>query len=131
MNAFACNKYKARRTERAGMSFASKAEGKLFDHLTLLQKAGELRELRSQVSVYLTAARIQYIADFQYFDVRAGQITWAEMKGFETPEWRLKRRLWAAGYGPGTLRVFKMGRADVMLVETIKPKSIIEKPGDL
>ncbi len=109
-----------KKTSRAGYSFASRAEGELFDYLKLLEAAGELRDIQPQDNVHLTEARILYIADFKAFDVKQNRDVWYEFKGFETDVWRIKRRLWKH-YGPGPLRVF-MKNSVIYLKEEIIPK---------
>lgn len=111
-------KYRNKRTKISGRSFASRFEGDLFLMLEHLQKIGEIRDLKCQVSCYLTDARILYKPDFSF--VRDGQTVFAEAKGFETAVWRIKRRLWKH-YGDGVLEVYKQGRSGPFLSETITP----------
>jgi hypothetical protein len=99
-------KYDAQRMYHAGYSFASRGESECFSMLRLLERAGKIRNLRTQITVYLTRARIAYKPDFQFEDLELNETVFGEYKGFETPEWRLKRRLWIS-YGPGRLRVYK------------------------
>lgn len=113
------SKYGAKPTKHAGYSFASKGEAGCFDMLSLLEKAGKIRDIKTQVTVYLTRARIIYKPDFQFEDLDLSETVYAEYKGFETPEWRIKRRLWMH-YGPGRLRIYK-GRMN--LVEEIIPET--------
>lgn len=94
--------------KRSG-GFASKLEEALFNHLYLLERAGEISEIQCQDHIYLTEARILYIPDFK-FKNKDGAYEWAESKGLETDVWRIKRRLWLH-YGPGKLTVYK-GSAD-------------------
>jgi hypothetical protein len=111
------NKFGAKRSERMGMSFASAQEAALYEMLRLRELAGEISDLCAQVSVYLSEARILYKPDFSF--IERGERAWAEQKGFETPSWRIKRRLWAF-YGPGELRVYK-GNPPT-LAEVITPR---------
>lgn len=120
------NKYHAVKTSLDGYSFASKGESDLYCQLKLEEKAGLISDIQVQDHVYLTAARILYIADFKYFNIETQQHEWSEFKGLELPEWRIKRRLWLAGYGPGALRVFKKNGQRLILAETLTPK-ITEK----
>lgn len=120
------SKYGSQKVSVAGRSFGSKLEKDLFIELMLEEKGGLLKNLRQQVSVYLTNARIQYIADFSAevaIGVDAGQVVYYEAKGFETPVWRIKRRLWIH-YGPGILLVYKRQgmKGGLTLTETLKPK---------
>lgn len=116
------NKFGAIRDTRAGRSFASKGEAQLYDYLIVKQRAKEISDLKCQVSVYLTNARILYIPDFSYLEY--GEKVWAEFKGFETAIWRIKRRLWKH-YGPGRLEVYTKGRIGIMFKEVLNgPASI-------
>lgn len=118
---FKKHKYNAVRTKHAGYSFASKAESTLFDYLKVLERCGEIKNIQCQDHVKLTKAEILLIPDFKFFDVKSEKTVWAEMKGFETPEWRIKRRLWKF-YGPGELQVYKAPGGKILLTETIIPK---------
>lgn len=103
------HKYGAKKVEHhAGYSFGSKLEAAVYNILYLLQKAGEIKEIQVQDSVYLTDAEILYKPDFRV-TCPDGFVYWVEAKGFETPEWRIKRRLWMK-YGPGELQIW-MGSA--------------------
>lgn len=115
-------KFGAVRTEVAGRSFASKGEAACYEYLNLLHKDGQIGTIMSQVHVRLSAAQIVYVADFSFWCNQAKCQVWAEYKGFETPEWRLKRRLWKF-YGPGPLRIYKGSRLRMKLTEEIIPES--------
>lgn len=99
-----------------GISFASKAEAALYQVLKLRESQGEIEDIKCQVQVYLTEAKILYKPDFSY--TKNGKTIWAEFKGFETAVWRIKRRLWKH-YGPGPLEVYKGSSKNVFLFETI------------
>lgn len=118
------NKFKAKREERSGRSFASKAEACLFDYLTALHKDGQLILVACQEQIKLTKANIVYIPDFTIEE--NGQKIWCEMKGFETDVWRLKKRLWEH-YGPGELRIYRAkylkNGPSIVLTETIHSKA--------
>ena len=115
---------KVKKVSRAGYSFASKAEARLFDYLKLREKAGEISDLKTQPQVYLTKARILFKPDFSFTE--NGKTVYAEMKGFETAIWRIKRRLWKAGYGPGRLQVFRPRKHDVWMSDEIIPLEEIQ-----
>jgi len=105
-----------------GESYASGLERDLGLYLHGLVRLGELSDLKRQVNVHLTAARILMIPDFSAVDVKTGETIYFEAKGFPTDVWRLKRRLWKAGYGPGMLRVFKRSGKTIRLDEEIIPR---------
>jgi hypothetical protein len=91
-------KYGNRKTVVDGITFDSLKEAKRWDYLTLLQRAGELSELRRQVRIpcIVNGALIcTYIADFVYRDKDGVEIT-EDAKGFKTDIYRLKKKLVAA-----------------------------------
>lgn len=116
----AFNKFGNKRVSHAGYSFASKLEAEVFDLLKLREKAGEIRDVKCQVQVYLTDAKIVYKPDFKFFNIGKDRDEWGEAKGLETPEWRIKRKLWLH-YGPGPLLVYKRN-GTIFLAEEIIPK---------
>lgn len=114
------SKYKAQKTIHKGYSFASKGEANCFDMLTLLEKAGEIKILQLQPQVHLTLARILYKPDFKILDIKLNQEVYCEFKGFETSEWKIKKRLWEY-YGPALLRVYRSRGNRIVLTEEVKP----------
>lgn len=116
------SKYGNKKVKVPGMTFDSKGEASLYGLLEMRQKAGEITNLRSQVKVYLTRARIMYIADFAHDDPATGETSYSEYKGFETSDWRIKRRLWKF-YGPAPLHIYKSLCGHPALHETIVPKT--------
>lgn len=120
------NKYGAIKQDRDGYTFASKSEAALYDVLKEEVRAGLWLELHCQVSVYLTAARIQYIADFKTV-APDGKETYHEQKGYETNSWRIKRRLWKF-YGPADLVVYNYDhkKKEVIFKERLVPRCQLE-----
>lgn len=112
---------KIQRTHYAGRSFASALEADLYGYLLLLQRQGEVTDVRCQPHVFLTEARIEMIPDFVVLDTRLEEDIYYEAKGFETDIYRLKRKLWTV-YGPGRLRVFKGRAGRLKMVEEIRPQ---------
>lgn len=117
-------KFKNKITELGGYSFASKGEANLYNYLYLRFLEGDISDLQVQCNVYLTDARILYIADFSAIDSKTKERVYYEFKGFETAVWRIKRRLWKH-YGPGVLYVYKGRGENVFLFEELIPT---EKP---
>lgn len=113
------SKYGAKRTDLDGYSFASKLEASVYGLLKLRQKAGELWEIQVQDHIYLSEARILYVADFRATVVKTGKAIWIEAKGIETPAYKIKLKLWRA-YGPGDLEIFKGTHIRPILVETVR-----------
>lgn len=117
------HKYGARRTPcRAGHQHASKAEAERCDQLQLLLRADKIAELEQQPRFPLMVPDIvtddgachagdnitdlgTYIADFRYRERLVGMSGYRgtpiveDVKGFDTPASRLRRRLAEALYG--------------------------------
>lgn len=91
-------KYHNRKTELDGITFDSQAEARRYRELQSLQKAGEIRWFSRQPS-FLLPGDIRYRPDFIVCG-RQGEIYVEDVKGFETPEFKLKRKLWDATF-PG------------------------------
>jgi hypothetical protein len=113
-------KYNAKRVSHAGYSFASKLESGLFDLLKLFEASQRIKDIKVQQTIYLTEARIRYIADFSVFDLERNELVFWEAKGVETPEWRLKLKLYKV-YGPAPLNIF---RGHEIPIELVIPKPI-------
>lgn len=117
------NKFGAKRTIHHGRSFASKLEAALYDQLLLLEKAGEIREIRCQHHTYLTRSRINYIADFSAFEFKRACTVFYEAKGYSTPVWQLKLKLWRF-YGDGPLQIWGGSYNRLILLEEVIPSEI-------
>lgn len=95
-------KYGNTKVEDGGLKFDSKAEHKRWQYLVMLQRAGEIRDLRMQVPFELIPAQVSpsgkkerptvYLADFVYLTKEGGRVV-EDVKGAVTPEFRLKRKL--------------------------------------
>jgi hypothetical protein len=113
------HKYGAKATVVDGIRFASQKEARRYQELKLLEKAGEIWELELQprfplrvpsTSGYLMrAARAlteggsfvigEYRADFKYWDASTEPYVVEDVKGFDTPLSKWKRRHVQAQYG--------------------------------
>lgn len=98
---------------RLGVLYDSKLEAKYAEQLDLLRHAlrthDRVAEVRRQVSVPLEvngALICRYRCDFEviYAD---GRVEWHEVKGYDTPEWRIKEKLVRALYPGQTLKVIR------------------------
>lgn len=98
------NKYGNKKTK----GYDSKKESKRAGELKLLEKAGEIRELKEQVSFELQPRfqtkkgniirPITYIADFKYFDCEKDCWVVEDVKGFKTDHYRIKAKLFQFKY---------------------------------
>lgn len=96
------SKYRNRKTVVDGITFDSAIEARRYSVLKMLSMAGDISDLRLQPSYNLEAhgAKIcAYRADFEYRDCITGEAITEDVKGFETPEFKLKRKLFEAQYG--------------------------------
>ncbi len=114
------NKYGRTKVKKLGYTFDSKLESAVHDILLLREKAGEIRNIKQQVNVHLTAARILYKPDFSYELVETGETEYVEAKGMVTPVYAIKRRLWIH-YGAGKLYIYKGSHTKPYLDEIIIP----------
>jgi len=87
------NKYRAKRTwsEMCQRTFDSKAEARRGEELALLERAGEISDLRYQVRFVLSKApKVTITVDFAYLE--NGERVFEDAKGMgETREFRVKR----------------------------------------
>lgn len=109
------------KVKKLGYSFDSKLESAVHDLLLLRERAGEIKNIKQQVNIHLTLAKILYQVDFSHEDCKTGQEEYTEAKGFETAVYRIKRRLWL-WYGPGKLTVYKGSYSKPFIDEVIIPK---------
>jgi hypothetical protein len=98
-------KYKAIRTTVDGINFASKKEAHVYKQLKLREKAGELSDLKCQVTFPLVVGGVKvtsYRADFTYNDSN-GKLRVVDAKGMRsgTPYdmFRLKAKLMLVLHG--------------------------------
>lgn len=112
------SKYGAKKVEYNGMVFDSKRECRRYQELEILERIGEISELRTQVKFVLIPAQrepdtvgkrggiikgnliereISYIADFVY--VENDKTVVEDAKGMRTPEYIMKRKMMLYFYG--------------------------------
>ena len=118
------SKYGARKTVVDGITFDSKKEANRYRELKLLERAGEICNLRLQVPFELIPAQyeetgevytkgknkgepkrgkciekaVTYIADFVYYNSDATVRTVEDVKGMRTPAYIIKRKLFRWRY---------------------------------
>jgi hypothetical protein len=81
------SKYKNKPTN----GYASKAEAAYAQHLEFMKRAGKVLDWLEQVPIKLPG-KIRYVCDFLVF-YADGTTRFVEIKGFEAPTWKLKRKL--------------------------------------
>ena len=101
-----------------GMTFDSRKEYHRWRELSLLERAGKITELQRQVKYVLIPTQYEpyttnnngtlkrgkvierecsYVADFVY--TQYGEVVVEDVKGFKTPEYKIKRKLMLAVHG--------------------------------
>ena len=115
------HKFGATRVKTPGQTFDSKLEHAVYQILLLRERAGEIRNIRSQVTLRLTEAKIGYRCDFTFEDCVTGATVACEAKGdYPNSIWDLKKRLYKF-YGPFKLEIWKGSHTTPQLVEVITP----------
>lgn len=112
-------KYNAKPTVVDGRRFASQAEADYSVILNLLVSAGEASDLQYQPRIQLTKY-VAYIPDFSYILKEDGKRWFLDVKGYETPEFNIKKRLWKQ-FGPGPLLIVQKCAAGFKTKEVVRP----------
>lgn len=112
----ASHKYGAKHAVIDGHRFDSQAEAKRYAELRLMEREGLLHSIRLQPRFVLqesfkdtSGARyraIEYRADFQYTET-SGRVIVEDVKGVDTPVWKLKEKLFRKRYPQVELRVVR------------------------
>lgn len=95
------SKFGNRKTVFNGITFDSAVEARRYRVLQMLLDAGDITDLKLQPSYRLEAHGAPictYRADFAYRDAVSGEDITEDVKGFQTPEFKLKRKLFEAQY---------------------------------
>jgi len=90
------HKFKAIRCEEDDIKFPSKKERRRYQELKLLKQGGEVLFFIMQTPFHLPG-KIVYRSDFMVF-WENGNVTIEDVKGFETPEFKMKRKLLEESY---------------------------------
>lgn len=112
------NKYNRTKVTWKGRSFDSKLEAAVAVILQDMENKGDISDLQYQAEVKLTRAGITYKPDFRF--MRDGVQWFAEAKGFDSPTWPIKKRLWKH-YGPAPLEIWKGTYQRPVLKEVVNP----------
>lgn len=105
-------KYNNKKTQVDMYVFDSVLEAKRYKQLALLERAGEISNLRLQVPFLLqdsfrkngkTYRKIEYIADFVYEE--KGQTIVEDTKGMKTDVFKIKQKLFEYKYPKLTLKI--------------------------
>lgn len=94
-------KYGNKRVTVDGINFASQREAKRYGELKLLERAGQIQNLQLQPRFPLKVFGqlvTTYVGDFQYLETNGGVVV-EDSKGFKTPEYKIKAKLFQAVVG--------------------------------
>ncbi len=102
------NKYHNTKIEWNGIKFDSVKEYNRYFELKLMEKNGDIKALKRQVSFCLipsykltngkTEKAVEYIADFTY-TTKDGRYIVEDVKGYRTKEYKLKRKMMLDQWG--------------------------------
>lgn len=109
------NKFHAKPTTLDGHRFASKAESRRYTTLKLMERAGEIKDLKLQPTFELQPAfqkdgikyqAIKYVADFSYFDNHHKKTVIEDVKSpaTKTPVYRLKQKMFEYKFASRTIK---------------------------
>lgn len=110
------SKYRAVKTTIDGITFDSKSEAKRYVKLKKMEKEGLIKNLELQPEYLIQPAfkkngksyrKISYRADFKYFDIKENKWVVEDVKGMETPEFKLKHKLFEYKFEDLELSVVK------------------------
>ena len=102
------SKYGAKKVTIDGITFDSKAEGRYYEHLQKLKKTGVVEDFEMQ-KVFTLLDRfahphtgrivraVTYRADFEVY-YTDGRVEVVDIKGFMTPEFRIKAKMFMFRY---------------------------------
>lgn len=102
-------KYNNKKCTYKGMKFDSIGERDWYKTLELLELAGEISELKTQVKFPIVINNVKvcsYIADYTYKD-KQGKYIVEDFKGVQTSIFKLKKKLMKAVHGIDVLLTFK------------------------
>lgn len=104
------SKYGARKKEYNGTVYASAFEAKYAAQLDWRKKARDIKDWKSQITFNLTVNKTlicKYIIDFVIIH-NDDSTEYIETKGFETRDWKIKRKLFKALYSQLNYKVVKI-----------------------
>lgn len=115
-------KYKAIKVKINGITFDSKAERSYYLELLKLQKSNLIESFELQPKIRLTLSEILYKPDFKV-TYKNGKVEYVDVKGFQTPVFKLKKKLWK-NYGLGTLVLVELKGSRFVEIERIETVGI-------
>ena len=96
------SKYRNEPVEIDGIRFVSRMEGRRYEQLRDMQKAGAIRNLRLQTSYKFVVNGVlvcRYRPDFEYDEVATGEHVVEDVKGYRNHVYAIKAQLMLACHG--------------------------------
>lgn len=134
------SKYGNKKVVIDGHTFDSKAEAKYYEQLKWLKQAKQIKDFKLQPRFLLlesykkngkTVRKTEYVADFEITNLD-GSIEIVDVKGVETPVFKLKKKLFEFRYDH-SLKVVTLhetyGWIELEKLQKLKKKSKKVKPG--
>jgi hypothetical protein len=112
------NKFKAIRTR----GFSSKLEAAGYDLLKMREMAGEIKDIKCQQAVTLIERNghsIRWKIDFSFWHIPTDQLEYAEIKGVETEDYKIKLKLYKMD-PPAPLTIYKGTYQRLYIVERVE-----------
>ena len=91
------SKYNNQKTTIDSITFDSKAEARRYGELQILQKSGEIKGFGRQPSFVIDDSGSRYRPDFIVCG-KNNELWVEDVKGMETPVFKLKKRRWEENY---------------------------------
>lgn len=121
------NKFGARKTLCSqGHPHPSALEASVCEILVLRQKAGDIRNLKYQHTATL-AFGVKWKIDWSFEQSPDWHLRFAEAKGQDTREFKLKLRMWVGGCGAGPLELWRGDHRRPRLDRVYVPDSDMKK----
>lgn len=92
------HKFNAKSTVVDEIKFSSRKEARYYSELLLRQKSGEVLFFLRQTPFHLPGG-VKYVCDFTIF-LSEGSVEFVDVKGFETPTFKMKRKMVEELYSP-------------------------------
>ena len=99
------SKYNAAKVTLDGHRFDSRREARRYEELKQLEAAGKIAQLQPRFELVPAfrcqgeaVRKMEYVADFRYLDYERGGLVVEDVKGFKTPEYKVKVKIFKYQY---------------------------------
>jgi hypothetical protein len=121
------HKYNAKKTKcEAGHNHPSALESSVCKILHQREEAGEISAIKWIAPVELGFG-VRWKVDFSFVLTESGKTVYCEAKGVEDAGYKVKKKMWENGAGPGRLEIWKGSHKKPKLFKVIEPKKVKTK----